>query len=306
VTTSYPLHVVDERDHPPGFNGVVHVWDVDKTYLSTHFSSLRGLSRVPFELAVDKRAIPGMPELLRGLRRGAGAGFACTPLYFVSASPPQLRGVLQRKMVMDGVEYDGFVFKDWVRTVRALRPGRLREQVGFKVCALLTARAPRPLSREYLFGDDVEKDAEAYSLYAAMLHGELSPGAAEAALKEAGVPRDDRRAIHALVDRLPSSRGRVERIFIHLETGRPPAAFDRWGPRVVPVRGAAQLALALFQHGLVSAPSARAARAACASAYPHLALEPTDDDAVRRGLISAQELERLGEESRPPVAAGRD
>ena len=293
MTGRYPLRVVDQRSYPPDFDGVVHVWDVDKTYLSTHFSSLQGLSRVPFELAVDKRAIPGMPELLRGLRRGAGQGFACTPLYFVSASPPQLLGVLQRKMMMDGVEYDGFVFKDWVATVRAFRPGRLREQVGFKLCALLTNRAPRPRSREYLFGDDVEKDAQAYALYASMLSGELSPGGAEDALKREGVPKDDRRTIHALFDNLPSPRGTVERIYIHLETGKPPSVFERMGPRVVPVKGAAQLALALFSDGLLPASSARQARAAFLAARPETPLAALDDDAVKRGLVTVERMREL-------------
>ena len=157
----YPLSIEDQRSYPEGFDGRVFVWDIDKTYLETHFSSLKGMARIPVEFAIDKKAIAGMPEILRGLRRGPGEDYACAPLYFVSASPPQMRRVIERKMLMDGVEYDGIILKDWLKTLRRLRPGRLREQAGFKVCALLAGRQNRPRSTEYLFGDDVESDAAA-------------------------------------------------------------------------------------------------------------------------------------------------
>ena len=115
MDTCYPLSQDEQREYVNGFDGDVFVWDIDKTYLDTHFSSMKGMARIPVEFAIDKRAIPGMPEVLRGLRRGPGPGFACAPLYFVSASPPQIRGVVQRKMLMDGVEYDGIIFKDWLK-----------------------------------------------------------------------------------------------------------------------------------------------------------------------------------------------
>jgi len=255
----YPLVVDDPREYPPGFDGRVFVWDLDKTYLATGFSSLPGLARIPIELAVDKRAIPGMAPLLRGLRRGPGPGFACAPLYFVSASPPQLKGVVARKMQLDGVEADGLIFKDWVGALRGLRPGRLREQVGFKVCALLTGRLRRPLSREVLFGDDVEADALAYSLYAALLAAPDDRGAADRALAAAGVRVDDRRAAVELLQRLQPPLGRVERVFIHLERRSPPEAFAALAPLVVPVEGAAQLGPLLFHLGLIDAGAARAA-----------------------------------------------
>ena len=113
----YPLCEIDNRSLPPDYAGPVFIWDVDKTYLSTHFSSLQGLVRIPVEFPIDKRAIPGMPELVRGLRKGRGAGVACAPLYFITASPPQLRSALENKMLLDGVEFDGITFKDWLRTL---------------------------------------------------------------------------------------------------------------------------------------------------------------------------------------------
>jgi len=300
----YPLSARDDRDLPEGFDGPVFVWDIDKTYLTTHFSSLRGLSRIPLEFAVDKQAVPGMPALLRGLRRGPGPGYACAPLYFVSGSPPFLRRVIETRMLLDGVEHDGITFKDWVGTLRQGRPGRLREQVGYKVCALLTGRLRRPQAVEYLFGDDVEQDALAFDLYAGIVEGRLSAGETVAGLAEAGVPRYDRRNVFALLDRLPSRRGRVARIFIHLVRNTPPFRFEPYGGRVVPVRSAFQLGLALYELSLVDRQAVDQARGAVfgTTNVPAYALQDQARDAVERGVVGRETLARLNESGEDPPA----
>jgi hypothetical protein len=277
----------------------VYVWDVDKTYLSTRFSSLGGLVRIPIEFAVDKVSIPGMPEVLRGLRRGPGPGYACAPIFFVSASPPQLKHALENKMLIDGVEHDGLTFKDWAATIRAGRPGRLKEQVGYKLCALLEGRARRPMAAEYLFGDDVEHDALAFSLYSRMISDELRAGAAETAMARAGVAPDDRCCVRELLDAVPVPRGEVKKAFIHLEKGRPPSEFESLGPIVVPCRGGFQLALALFELGLVDADTVRQAKAAVAAAPGHRRQDPAEvaADALARGLATPEAISRAGLET---------
>ncbi len=282
----YPLSLEEQRTYADDFDGKVFVWDIDKTYLATRFSSLKGVARIPLEFAVDKKAIAGMPEVLRGLRRGAGRTFAAAPIYFVSASPPQMRRVIERKMLMDGVEYDGIAFKDWAATILGLRPGRLREQVGFKLCALLTTRQNRSRSREYLFGDDVESDAEAFHLYARLLAGELSAGEAEEVMKTAGVKKDDRDCVRALLDRLGEKRGSVERIFIHLAAQSAPERFADLAPAVVPVKDAFQLALACYELGLLRAEAVGRALDACRASLPQFEKEESGRDALERGLIS--------------------
>jgi len=291
----YPLSVVDDRLLPPGYAGPVFVWDVDKTYLSTRFSSVRHLARIPLEFAIDKHAIPGMPEVLRGLRRGAGSDFACAPLYFISASPSQLRGVLEKKMLLDGVDFDGIILKDWGAALRGLRPGRLREQVGFKLCALFTGRVRRPGSREYLFGDDVEADAEAYFLYSRMMSGDLTPAAADEALRGAGVQADDRRCIRELAERLPTAHGSVARSFIHLARGSDPLLFDRFAGLVVPVRGAYQLALALCELGLVPDRTVSEVVATLRTRSPFWQpdLDALESDALTRALVTPATLARV-------------
>ncbi|MBI5527323.1 MAG: hypothetical protein HY897_13390 [Deltaproteobacteria bacterium] len=291
----YPLAVFSDRVLPPGYAGPVYVWDVDKTYLSTRFSSLGGLVRIPIEFAVDKVSIPGMPEVLRGLRRGPGPGYACAPIFFVSASPPQLKKALENKMLIDGVEHDGLTFKDWAATIRAGRPGRLKEQVGYKLCALLEGRARRPMAAEYLFGDDVEHDALAFSLYARILSGEIRAGTAETGMARAGVALDDRRCVRELLDAVPAPRGEVKKVFIHLEKGRPPSEFESFGPIVVPCRGGFQLSLVLFDLGLVDADTVRQARSAVERAPGHRRQDPAEltADAESRGIVRRATLAKI-------------
>jgi len=291
----YPLSVLDDRWFEPGYAGPVFIWDIDKTYLATRFSQPKYMARIPIEFAVDKRAIPGMPEVLRGIRRGTTPVFACAPLYFVSASPPQLRGVIARKMLLDGVEYDGITFKDWARTLKQRRPGRLKEQVGFKICALLEGRRRRPMAREYLFGDDYEKDAVAYSIYAGIVSAQISGPTLDDTLAAEGVKPDDRACIRAMRDALPLKLGPVERIFIHLEKRSDPSVFAAFGPSVLPTRDAFQLALALAELSLVDARTVReTARALQATAtFGRVDFDDLIADAVERGLVSVDKARDL-------------
>jgi hypothetical protein len=290
----YPLSIEDQRSYPEGFEGEVFVWDIDKTYLETHFSSLKGMARIPVEFAIDKKAIAGMPEILRGLRRGPGQDYACAPLYFVSASPPQMRRVIERKMLMDGVEYDGIILKDWFKTLWQLRPGRLKEQAGFKICALLAGRLNRPQSVEYLFGDDVESDAEAFFIYANLLSGDLSTGEINQMMVEAGVQRDDQRCIRKLQDRLGVERGRVARVFIHLERNTPVEHFKHLAPVVVPVKGAVQLSLALYGMKLVDVETVRRAAAAVQASPSPGDIKALAKEAVSRKLVKKKQVQETG------------
>lgn len=291
----YPLNVVDNRSLPQGYADPAFVWDIDKTYLATRFSSPKYMARIPIEFAVDKQAIPGMPQILRGIRRGPGPRFACAPLYFVSASPPQLRRVIERKMMLDAVDFDGITFKDWATTLAQLRPGRLREQVGFKVCALLEGRSRRPLAREFLFGDDYEKDAISYTLYARILRGDLAGGQMMGELRAHGVPDEDAECIRRLRAALPAPVGTVEKVFIHLERGSEPASFASLAPLVVPVRGAFQLSLALFALDLVDDRTVTEAAAAirATSVFRRLDLDDLMADALERELLTRDQASKL-------------
>jgi hypothetical protein len=245
------------------YTGDVLVWDIDKTYLDTRFSSLRGLLGIPFELAIDKRAVPGTVPLLRGLRHGPAEESALVPLYFVSGSPKQLRTVVEKKMTMDGVQYDGISFKDQFGLLRAGRPKAIVEQVGYKLASLLSLAAEVPKGvRWLLFGDDVERDLESFLLFGQVCAG-LRGNALRSELDRLGVARPEQNVVIGLSSSLVSMRDPVERIFLHEVRGRLSSEADgrALDPRVVLARSFLQHAVVLFSMGRVRKACVDAVRA---------------------------------------------
>lgn len=232
----------DDRGLAPGFAGDICVWDIDKTYLDTRFSTWRGLVRIPIELAIDKVALPGSVPLLRAIRRGRGS--EPVPLYFISGSPKQLRRSIERKMTLDGVGFDGLTFKDQWGLARARRFADIRRQVGYKLTALLSyAKRFEDSARWWFFGDDVEQDAEIFQLFGRVLAG-LRDRALRETLERQAVHPLDREAILAQASRLPvRDADPVERIFI-LAHRRPDAEPDDARIAIMPtfLSGALELA----------------------------------------------------------------
>src|SRR6266581_561484 len=151
-------------------------WDLDKTYLRSEFDSLRSLLRTAFERAEDKVDVPGVAELIRALKAAAERRGGSALVYFVSASPPQIGAAIRKKLALDGVPYDGIVFKDQLAYLKRGKLRNLREHVGFKLAELLRGRlAAPPGAAELLFGDDWELDSLIYSLYADLVAGRLLP-----------------------------------------------------------------------------------------------------------------------------------
>lgn len=244
------IHQSNERRLPPDYAGTVLLWDIDKTYLDTKFSTKRGLLAIPFELAIDKRNVPGSVPLLRALRRGKGPQVELTPLYFVSGSPPQLRRVIEKKMTLDGVQFDGITFKDQWGLVRARRMKDVKRQVGYKLAALLGYRLAVPsTARWMLFGDDVEQDAESFLLFGEVCARLRGPALAER-LHALDVHPEDVRLVLELTEDLPTGADPVDRVFIHLSAGSDPARFTE--PRVVACRSYVQTALVLAMEGRVT------------------------------------------------------
>ncbi len=250
---AFPIHRACYRTLDPKWEGEVFVADIDRTYLSTKISSLRGMARIPFETAADKQDIAGMARLFREIRRGPGADSRETPLYFVSASPAQLRPVIEQKMTLDGIGFDGTTFKNWTKVLQRLTFRRLREQVGFKLTALLSGRAELPGGAvENLIGDDLETDPLTYAIYADVLAGRIPVDDLGRILVLNGVGESDARAIVALRRDLRPGRG-VRRAFIRMERHHDPEVFKPYAPGVVGCYGAFQMALAMWKQSSVSA-----------------------------------------------------
>ena len=208
------LDRTNDRTLPADYAGDVCVWDIDKTYLDTRFSSVRGLLGIPFELAIDKRAVAGTVPLLRGLRHGPHAESALVPLNFISGSPRQMRRVVEKKMTMDGVQFDGITFKDQLGLLKAGRPGGIVEQIGYKLQALLQYRREHPRGVRYLlFGDDVEDDLAAFLLFGEVCAGLRGEGL-QGRLRSLGVHRHDAGAVSSLAAALAVEPDPLAHVFI--------------------------------------------------------------------------------------------
>lgn len=237
---------------PTSGNSHVFVWDLDRTYLRTEFESVRDMIRTAFQKAKDKIAYPGVSALMRALRKGPEPA-AASPIYFISASPPQIGKVVREKFRLDGVEVDGVYFKDNLRNVRFSRFGRLREQVGYKLLALLDLRRRLPPGATLTcFGDDAESDALIYSLFAEISDRWMKGPALVEFLVKQGVFHDEAVRIAWRARALPTSRP-VSRIFIHMHADQDPRYWRRFGTKVTATRNYFQTAFVCFADGKISA-----------------------------------------------------
>ena len=271
-------------------------WDLDKTYLRSEFERVRDLVRIPFEKAADNVEIPGVPELLRGIRETARRHDRTALVFFISASPPQIGKAIREKFALDGVEIDGIVFKNQLQILMRGKLKGLREQVGFKLTELLRGRLDMPANAaEYLFGDDWESDPLIYALYAGLMERRLDGEGLGRILDEIPVDRSWRPEIDALLAKVPLTDG-VRRIFIHLERETPPARLRPFGSRVVPVFNPFQTAVCLWEEGEVDVPGVAlvAERLLSSAGYTREMLENSLDDVARRGHLGERARLRIG------------
>ena len=271
-------------------------WDLDKTYLQTDFDSFRALLRTAMQKAADKRTVPGAATLLRELRQSGSERGVGSRICFISGSPRQMRKVLLEKLRLDGVEFDEFILKPNLRNMLTGRFRAMREQVGYKLPALLAGRAGVAVeTREVCFGDDAESDGFIYSLYGDVLAGRVDRPLLERVLTEAGVyPTDAARTV-ALVESLPRGEA-VERIFIHLDRRSPPSRFDRYGARLIPIYNYFQAALVLYQDRRLS-PGAVvriAVEMVDKHGYSLEALRNSLQDLLRRSRLQLSAVRALG------------
>ncbi len=274
-----PMELTSDRTFPVDYEGPLYCSDIDGTYLQTDLSSAAGMLAIPFEFAIDKVAVPGAVALLRGLRHGKTERSALHPLYFVSASPPQLRRVIERKMTLDGVEFDGIAFKDQLRMLFARRVREITHQVAYKLGALFRYRTLLPAGARWtLFGDDLEADAEIFALFADGCAGLRGRDLAHA-IESLGTRPDAAQFVAALADGLPRADP-VEGV--HIRLARRAGAVSWLGParplpdmggRLVAAADYLTLALVLHRRGHLRPEAVRAVARAILEADPRLSLE---------------------------------
>jgi len=275
-------------------------WDLDKTYLRSEFDTLRQLWRAARERGADKVEVPGVIEVLKGLRAAADRHGRPITMLFVSASPPQIGEAIRDKLRLDGVPYDGIVFKDQLQLLRRGKFANLREHAGFKLGELFRGRAASGVAtREVLFGDDWEADPVTYSVYADVVAGALSVDALEPLLLRIGVDREVVPELCALAAQV-AGWGGVDRICINLERRTPPAAFALFGPRLAPSFNYFQTALVLAADGWLDPDDVVAVAAGLVerAGYTPRRLENSLADLVRRRFLSISLAHRLSQPAR--------
>ena len=227
----------------------VFIWDLDKTYLVSHFESLRQLIKVPFEKAEDKIAVPGAVSLIKGLRRSIRRRGRAVRVYFVSASPPQIAGAIKEKLAPDGIDYDGIAFKNQMRHLMSARFAAVREQIGYKLEQLLRhAREFEPGSRLLLFGDDWESDPFVYSLFSDIVEGRVDAARVMRLLARAAVDEHYASRIEQLLSGAFVGVT-VDHVFILRQRPAPAEDFEPFGARLTWVDSYFEASLKLFGMG---------------------------------------------------------
>lgn len=271
-------------------------WDLDKTYLRSRFDTLGELVSAALESVEDKRAIPGATVVLRELW-AAGAR-----VHILSGSPRQLRRKVEAKLALDGVSWDELTLKPNLSNMLFLRLRALRDQLGYKLPELLSARARDSVRfdapegvREVLVGDDSESDAFIYSLYADVCAGAIDEKQLDRVFS-AGRAYERALTISKRALELIEQAPVVDRILIHLDGQTPPSHFSRYGDRLVPFYNYLQAAFVLLERGTLS--PAACLRIASEFLVTHGfspdAVARSYADLVRRGHADGSAPGRLG------------
>lgn len=240
-------YVSSEVEKQPG---EVYVWDLDKTYLDTHFHSLGDLVRTVMEKAFQKRNIPGTASLIKALSEYSQrreAGNKSFPIYFITASPPQMEGLIREKLELDEIQPYGCFFKDNLRNLHPKRLRRLTQQVGYKVQALLQLRTRlRGEVRQVFWGDDSESDAVVYSLYSDICSRRMELDQLVETLRGLSVGQEQIEMILELQGRVPPVDP-VDKIYINLATDTDPEYYLKFGRRILATYDTFQIVCDLYQ-----------------------------------------------------------
>lgn len=225
----------------------IFVWDLDKTYLDTDFGGFRKIIKIAFENAVKKRNVPGADELVRMLEK-SNKPF---PIFFISASPPQMHDKIYKKWMHDEIVPYGFYSKDNLKNLKFSRLSRLTNHIGFKIQSLMELRLL--ISRDskmICWGDDSESDANIYSLFSDICSNRLTDQETKALLKAFGVQEDQTELILELRDQRENFDP-LSRVYINLAVDTDPEYYRRYGRRLMAVENTFEIAIDLFQRGFL-------------------------------------------------------
>ena len=232
----------------------VFVWDLDKTYLDTAIDSLSALWATAIERALNKKNIPGTRTLLQVLAQQwtEKKGQTRFPIYFITASPPQMEPRIAEKFSIDGIRPFGCFYKDNLKNLTPKRFWRLTKQVGYKLQALLQLRTKlKENVRQVFWGDDSESDAVIYNLYSDICSRRIGAQDLRTTLKSLSVPAEQIDKILWLQSQVPENDP-VEKIYINLAVDTDPDYYLKFGRRTLPTYNTFQVVCDLFQDARLS------------------------------------------------------
>lgn len=276
----------------------VYVWDLDKTYLDTAIDSVRGLVQTLMEKALQKKNIPGTATLVKALRSTWKEHFPDSkdfPIYFVTASPPQMEEKIHQKLNLDGIYPFGIFFKDNFKNFKPSRFSFLRLQLGYKLQALLQLRLHLGDNiRQVLWGDDSETDAVIYSLYSDVCSRRLHSENLVELLKFFKVSKEQIETILELQDVIPTHEP-VDKVYINLATDTDPDYYLKFGRRTLATTNAFQVALDLYQDGRLKEEQVGHVAEDLQNHYGFTVdqFESSYDDMIRRPQIGLETHEKI-------------
>lgn len=275
----------------------VFIWDLDKTYLDTTIDSIGSLLMTAVERALTKKNVPGTNTLLMALAQAWTSTHQQSrfPIYFITASPPQLEARILEKFEIDGIRPFGCFYKDNLRNLHPKRWWRLTKQVGYKVQALLQLRTRlREDVRQVFWGDDSESDAIIYNLYSDICARRMSAQEIRNVLRGFFVTGEQVDRILWLQSHVPENDP-VDRIYINLATDTDADWYLKFGRRTLPIENYFQVAVDLFQDQRLSADAVLSV--AQDMIFNHRfspeELVRSFEDLVRRQILGQQCVDRL-------------
>jgi hypothetical protein len=276
---------------------LVYLWDIDKTYLDTKFETMRGLLKIATEKAAQKKNIPGSAQLVQTIKEAwkKRHGTGPFPLFFITASPPQMERKIHEKLTLDGVKPLGIFCKDNLANLRPRRFWRLNKHIGYKLQALMQMRL---MLQEHvhiiMFGDDGESDAIIYSLFSDICARRLDTSEIRKILNSLQVLDSQVDTIFHLQEQIPINDP-VEKIYINLVDDTDADYYLKFGRRMLPTANSFQSALDLCQDDRLDPEHVLLIATSLIHDYGYTKeeLENSLDDLVRRLKLGSAVCEKI-------------
>jgi len=272
-----------------------YLWDLDKTYLDTKFETVKGLFRTIFEKGFEKKNIPGTSELVSSIKKFNSKKSESFPLFFITASPPQLEAKIKEKLILDRIKPAGIFCKDNIQNLHPKKLWRLKKQIGFKLHALMLLRTKLSENvQQFLWGDDSEADAIIYSLYSDICARRRSRLEFTKLLAEFHVTDVQIKKIMDVQNQVPD-QDPVGRYYINLEEDTDADYYVKFGRRCLPTYNSFQSALDLYQLGHLASEHIIDVGTSMLRNYNFTTdeLEKCIEDLVRRKIIGIETINTI-------------